>query len=493
MNDTVQALTAQDDQGALPLTGPTRAGEEDLWRSTRAVRGDVTIRYRVPAASKDAPHFGPITYLQDSGAGLSGAFESFLLRPISDAPVDVALRWHLAPGEQAVTSVGIGDLRQKARLSDLGGAMFVAGPLVHTPSKLSAGTLTVAALGVSQAEVDGASPWLARAFTVMRSAFHGDPTEGYRIMVFSHDRHGFHSGTSRAGGFLFFLPKGQPFEDQENHAIIAHEMVHSMVRPYGTGPDGTDDWYNEGIADYAAITVPNAAGLYSPRAYLGLVNQEAAFYYLNPARVTPNARIPDVKWSGRAWSLGYTRGALYFANLDAGLRARGLKARVLTLIDRMNATARRGPVDAPAWEALLQREAGPWAVAQWLDMLAGKHVEPASGAFGPCYVARPIHAGHYTLGIGVKDLRAGTSIDRVDPSSYAYKAGLRSGDVLREPIKDMDKSFDQNVIIRVTRDGKPIDFTFSPRAGTELAYRWFARSGNPDRPCGLRRRSPATA
>jgi hypothetical protein len=93
----------------------------------------------------------------------------------------------------------------------------------------------------------------------------------------------------------------------------------------------------------------------------------------------------------------------------------------------------------------------------------------------------------------VKDLRAGTSIDRVDPSSYAYKAGLRSGDVLREPIKDMDKSFDQNVIIRVTRDGKPIDFTFSPRAGTELAYRWFARSGNPDRPCGLRRRSPATA
>ncbi|MBO9882480.1 hypothetical protein [Xanthomonas sp. D-109] len=484
--DTVQSLVAQDDLGPLPLVGPTREDNDDLWRAGRATHGDVLVRYVVPAAPHDVPHSGPITYLQNSGGGLSGAFASFLLAPRVDTPIDIAVRWRLPAGQHAVSNQQIGDFARRTTFSELAGTLFVAGPLRYAPQRLSDRTLVVAGLGRPAEDVVRARQWFAKVFPVMRDAFQGDPRLGYRIMFFSHDRQSFDSGTSRSGGFLYFLPADARLDDQKNHSIIAHEMVHSLVAGYLPDTDGPGDWYNEGIADYAALVVPNAAGLYTPREYLDLVNAEAAFYYLNPLRQTPNAEIAESKWSkNNAWSLGYTRGALYFANLDAGLRAHGAKLTVIDLVGKMNALGEDHSLGPDDWERVLQQSAGPWALAEWRAMLAGQLLQPVPGAFGPCLVARPITAGHYALGFSTNTMGKGDRVAHVVPGSSAFNAGLRDGDILREAFVEhgLNERYDSQATVKVTRDGKALDITYSPREGKELAYRWFPRSGNPDRPC----------
>ncbi|MGW8338986.1 hypothetical protein ACWGY7_03090 [Xanthomonas axonopodis pv. khayae] len=484
--DTVQALTAEDELGPLPLVGPAREDTNDLWRAGRATQGDIWIRYVVPAAPHDVPHSGPITYLQNSGGGLSGAFESFLLAPRLGAPIDIAVRWRLPPGQQAVSNWQSGDFERRTTFSELAGTLFVVGPLVHAPEQLSDRALVVAGLGRQQEEVALARQWFAKAFPVMRSAFHGASRAGYRIMFFSHDRQSFDSGTSGVGGFLYFLPASARLDDQKSHPIIAHEMVHSLAAVYLPDTDGPGDWYNEGIADYAALVLPNAAGLYTPREYLDLVNAEAAFYYLNPLRHTPNADIAKSKWSkDNAWSLGYTRGALYFANLDARLRAHGAKLTVIDLVRKMNAVGSDHSLGLKDWEHVLQHSAGPWALAEWHAMLAGQLLQPVPGAFGACLVARPIVAGHYALGFSTNNMDKGDRVAKVVPGSNAFNAGLRDGDMLREAFLEqgLNERYDSQTTVRVMRDGKAMDFTYAPREGQELAYRWFPRSGNVDHPC----------
>lgn len=483
--DTVKDLRAEDELGPLPLTGPILEGDEDTWRPARKIHGTVLLRYVVPAAPANLPHHGPITYLQSTGGGLSGAFGSFLLAPRWNNPLSIAVRWHLPAGQMAVSNVQIGNVERRVTFSSLADTLFVAGPLIYAPATLSDHTLVVAGLARPQSEVDGARQWFSSAFSAMRRAF-GSSVDGYRIMFFSHDRQAFDSGTSRAGGFLYFVPAGRHLDDEQNHATIAHEMVHSFVAEYQPGTDGPGDWYNEGIADYAAIVVPNAAGLYTPRELLEVVNKEAAAYYLNPLRQVPLDRFDKIKWvTPGAWSLGYTRGAIYFANLDAGLRAQGARTTVLALIQEMNrmASANLGPAD---WERLLSRSAGSWAVTQWRAMLAGQIQVPVDGTFSACFVPRRIFEGHYDLGFMHNGLQKGDHVGMVQRGSNADRAGLRDGDILREQLVEygISNSFDAQVTVKVLRDGKPLDITYLPRSGAEPAYRWFPKSGNPDHPCG---------
>jgi len=481
--DQVVDLAVTDDLGLVPLSEPTVDGEDQVWQAKRQISGDVTLRYRVPAAPIDIPHSGPITYLQTSGGGLSGIFASFLLAPKSSTTHNIKVHWQLLPGQRAMTNRQFGDLALTATFSALAETLFVVGPLTLDPAEPSEHGLSIATLAVPPMEVRRSRPWFAKAFKAMRSTFSREAIDTYHIMVFSHDRQAFHSGTSFAGGFLFFVPSKLPLDAPENRQIIAHEMVHSLASPYNTK---SPDWYNEGIADYSSIVVPEKAGLYSFNEYLDHINAEAAGYYLNKLRNTPNAKIPEVKWtSPGAWSLGYTRGALYFANLDAGLRRRGSTSTVFQLIVKMNELIDKGASTEDAWVNVLNQSGAGWAVEQWNQMIQGALLKPEPGSFGDCVVARAFVSGHYDLGFSHTSLRKGGVIGRMDESSHAFKAGLREGDVLRETFdeNEADTSFDSDAILKVTRGNVNLDVKFSPRTGNEISYRWFPKSGQPDHPC----------
>lgn len=482
-SDRVEGLTVEDELGRVPMAGPVREGSDDLWRASRPTQGPVTIRYSVPAASNAVPHSGPITYLQATAGGLSGAFSSFLLAPRSTGRTNIGVRWQMPAGQRAITTASVDDFDRTTTFSQLANTLFVAGPLVRSPENPSDGMLVIAGLAQPKSEVERAALWFRPALAAMGEAFGAGKDNGYRVMFFSHDRQGFSSGTSKKGGFLFFLPANQRLSSPKQRSIIAHEMVHSFVNFYG---GDTGDWYNEGIADYAALIVPQAAGLVTPQEYLRLVNEEAAFYYLNRFRDTPNDKIADIPPGGiGAWSVPYTRGAMYFANLDAKLRARHSKVRVLDLIKTMNPLGKQGPIAEAEWPKLLMMHAGAWAVSDWRNMLAGKLIHPVPGAFGECLVSRPITAGQLDLGASRTTFRKGSQIGHVDPASNAFRAGLRSGDVFRETFEPNDAglSFDERVTFKVARQGKPIDITFAPRSGRAIAYKWLPRSGNAARPC----------
>ena len=84
------------------------------------------------------------------------------------------------------------------------------------------------------------------------------------------------------------------------------------------------------------------------QAFLDDLNSTAARYYTNVLIDTPNEEIPDGFWKDtRIRVLPYDRGSLYFAKLDAEIRAASEGKRSLDdIVRRMLAERRAGkPMD----------------------------------------------------------------------------------------------------------------------------------------------------
>jgi predicted metalloprotease with PDZ domain len=93
-----------------------------------------------------------------------------------------------------------------------------------------------------------------------------------------------------------------------------------------------------------------------------------------------------------AQNVPYTRGSLYFADVDAQIRAasggrRKLDDILLSLFARIKGGER---VDQNVWVAELTKEIGPSARAEFDSVIVrGKTIVPSSNAFGPCFERRP--------------------------------------------------------------------------------------------------------
>jgi predicted metalloprotease with PDZ domain len=282
---------------------------------------------------------------------------------------------------------------------------------------------------------------------------------------------------------MLYLPPSVSPANIEERATIAHEMVHAWGL-HLDAPASLDDWYTEGIADYFALTLPYAAGLYTPAEYLEIINTDASYYYTNARRLTPDRDIPATKWAGRnAWTLSYARGMLYFANLDAKLRQAGSPHTVLSFANELLKMQRAGhEPTAPAWIALLRREAGDWAVADWQAMVDGQLLRPVPGAFGPGVVSQPVKTGFFDLGFAEPlAVQAGKRIKGLVPSFPAALAGLREGD---EPAEAVDigpiyGSFRRPITLTVRRGGALVPITYLPQSGQAEAWEWVAAPAKP--------------
>ncbi|MFC4312358.1 hypothetical protein ACFPN2_24965 [Steroidobacter flavus] len=88
----------------------------------------------------------------------------------------------------------------------------------------------------------------------------------------------------------------------------------------------------------------------------------------------------------------YNRGALYFADLDARIRAKSKGQRKLDDFLRPMFVSREKGVrfDHDAWMAMLTRELGKSAAEEFPRViLQGEMLTPAKNAFGPCFERRP--------------------------------------------------------------------------------------------------------
>lgn len=481
--DQVTDLVVTDAKGPVTFAKPvvrTQDGEAvQHWLASRPVRGTLRVAYRVPVAQAVAPKRGPHIDLQAAGGGLAGGGRGFLLLPeVAADSLTLRLSWQLPAGATAVSSYGPGSQAARTTVSQLHEAHFLAGPLYHYPAQPTEQGFSAYGLGKTAAEMDAPMAAAQRVYELERQAFGGSATQSFKFFFRSYLGSPFSSGVASPGAFMLYLPPSVSVANTEERATIAHEMVHAWGL-HLQAPESLDDWYTEGIADYFALTLPYAAGLYTPAEYLEIINTDAAYYYTNARRLTPDRNVPASKWAGRnAWTLSYARGMLYFANLDAKLRQAGSPHTVLSLANELLTMQRAGHAPtAPDWVALLRRAAGDWAVADYQAMVAGQLLRPVPGAFGPGVASQPVQTGYFDLGFAEPlAVQVGKRIKGLVPGSPAALAGLREGDELAEAVDigPIYGSFRRPLTLRVRRNGALVPITYLPQRGQAEAWEWVA-------------------
>jgi predicted metalloprotease with PDZ domain len=485
--DRVTNLVVTDALGPVAFAKPvvrTQDGQMlQHWRASRPVTGTVHVAYRVPVAQAVAPKRGPHLDLQAAGGGLAGAGAGFLLLPALADSLTLRLSWQLPAGALATSSYGPGNQAARTTAGQLANAQFLAGPLYHYPARQASQGFSVYGLGKTAAEMDAPMAAAERVYELERRAFGGSATQSFTFFFRSYRGSPFSSGVASPGAFMLYLPPSVSVANVEERATIAHEMVHAWGLRLNA-PPAVDDWYTEGIADYFALTLPYAAGLYTPAEYLAIINTDASYYYTNARRLTPDRDVPASMWAGRnAWTLSYARGMLYFANLDARLRQTGSPHTVLSFANELLAMQRAGhEPTAQDWVALLRREAGAWAVADWQAMVGGQLLRPVPGAFGPGVVSQPVPTGFFDLGFAEPlALQAGKRIKGLVAGSSAALAGLREGDELAEAV-DIGPSygsFRRPITLLVRRGATLVPITYLPQRGQAEAWEWVAAPARP--------------
>jgi hypothetical protein len=135
-----------------------------------------------------------------------------------------------------------------------------------------------------------------------------------------------YGGTAPPNHFIFNAPAGpRDTADAGPLLLLAHETGHLFVRglqnPGGGGP--SNNWFTEGLNEYYAVSLALRSGL----APLDLVFQQMNFqtrnYYTNPRRNMPADSIARTSplTDGRAYTASYERGLLFWADMDARIRA----------------------------------------------------------------------------------------------------------------------------------------------------------------------------
>ncbi len=112
---------------------------------------------------------------------------------------------------------------------------------------------------------------------------------------------------------------------------------------------------------------------------------------------------------------------------------------------------------------------------------------PESDDFGPCFrrITRKIRV--FEPGYDISGMANGRAriVRDLKPASEAAKAGLLEGDaIVKAPLGDgAQRDHERPVTVQVTREGKPLSFTYMPRGEEVDAYQWERVAGVPEDKC----------
>jgi len=238
-------------------------------------------------------------------------------------------------------------------------------------------------------------------------------------------------------------------------STIAHEYLHTWIgKRFGTSAPG---WFTEGFTDYYAAMVNLRAGTFSPADYAEVWNGALLEYASSPLRTATNAKIEALRSEDEplAVKMDYLRGSMIAALFD--YRIRSASHGKLNLTDVMRAVKR--DVDAGAKKG----DAAGRLVAK-ARTLAGVDLQPdidryltagealilPADLLGGCGGVETVAVARFDRGF--EPVPPGKAIERVDPASRAFKAGLRAGMVF--VVRTAGKPGDSRVemVLRV-RDG----------------------------------------
>jgi predicted metalloprotease with PDZ domain len=484
----MNGLTLTDAQGPAPLVAPGK-GEDDPWRSTRAVKGDAVLHYSLEVNTTDFIPFGPPLAAHIDGDGFSSMGGMLFVLPAAKTPYRIAIDWDtsaMGPGAAGVSTFGDGDVTLAAGpASRLEHTMFMAGHLKRAPAVSEHGFQAVW-LGEPDFDPRPAMDWAAKLHHYMSGFFQDRSEPPYRVFLRSNPNNP-GGGVALEASFAVGYGPGVTGEGLKN--ILGHEMTHTWTA------NDIGKWYDEGDAVYYQTLLPWRAGLISTDQRLADINATAARYYTNPEKDANDNLIEPRFWSDPNLNvLAYDRGALYFAVLDGMIRREsGGKRSVDDLVRAMVERAREGqPLTEAVWVDMLRTELGDAGPALHKSMMVGGGLMlPQSDDYGPCFRRISTKIRVYQKGFTeAKDAqggapRSGVTVESVTPDSEAARAGVMAGDVVRygDSSEGTRRNVTQTLTLHVTRAGKTFDITYLPRGEAVDGYQWERVPGVPESAC----------
>ena len=489
--DDITGLAVTDEHGALPLTTKDTqqdgSNSERIWSAARDIEGPVTIHYRVAINAARPPLVAPQYELRTEGGTVSGAANSFLLLPADNTARRLQVRWdlsHLGPGAVAASSSGVGDVAAGELLSAerISGTYYMAGKpgLYRAPG----GDFFAVWQGNPAFPAPDLMRWAADLHHYYGTFFGYTPAS---FGVFARTNTGNPgSGIGLTDSFAFTFGPVSTVEQMKT--LLAHEMLHAWVRSFDETMDAANgldsSWFGEGLAVYYQRQLPWRAGLISSRAFLDDLNETAGRYYTNMLIATPNAEIAAGFWRDtRIRVLPYDRGSLFFASVDAAIRAHSGGQRSLDDLVRAMLAARRAgaPMNLAMWRRMLRAELGAPGVAAFDAMMAGKTVLPPSNAFGRCFRRTTKPLRRWDIGFDPASLNSPNRVVRgLIAGSNAAIAGLRDGDRITAPFPQDGPQGDQHAMLnlKVEREGTPLVIRYLPRGETVSSWQWDYSPGH---------------
>ncbi len=481
-------IAASDAAGPLPLAMSVAKAEPGYplemrtFSPQRATRGDIVLRYAAdvtPAMSPRRP--GPSYDLRGTAGGFGGAFFSFLLLP-ADVPADFKLDWDLSaasPGARGVSTLGEGAV---SLFGPTGGinTVFLLGGAVQGYAPPGE-RFSAYWIGRPPFDPQAASAWSARSYRALQDQFADPDAPPYVLLMrpYARPRDG---GGATNGGFMLEYGLGQ-MSDVSRRIMFTHEMIHHFIGQLA-GDSGANAWFGEGLAEFYKIRVPWRAGMISLDEAAAEIGVMTEAYYNSSVVDLPFAELGARRWAdGSAQAAPYNRGFMYFADLDAAVRAgSGGKRSLDDLVLAMLASRRAGGAyDEAKWRELLAAELGEAGPARLDAMLAGALIVPPADAFGPCLARTRSEHPRPVLGMSEDAfLMAPAVLSAVQPDSAAAKAGLRDGDALvsfegvtaRIAHSASNVRLDPRVRLVVRRDGAERQVAFSTEGPTVVEYAW---------------------
>lgn len=398
--ERTQQLTVRDAAGDVPLTvlddAPDPGGFPFYrhWRAARPVSFPVTVAYRAlaPRTVPRAPPFG----LNAAYGGVSGAGSGFLVLPETDVAVTSTVHWDLsdlAPGATATTSFGEGDFRVVGAPAVLQQGWIMAGVLGRYPPPGATSRLSAVWLGTPawdpSVEMQWASEmyeWLATSYAYLR------PPPSYRVFIRVGSSRG---GTALDSSFMISAPSrdsASATPPRSPRETITHELGHLFVGQV-VAPLGVGSWFSEGLNVYYTRLLPMRGGFTSVEQYGREINAAFQEYFYSRSRNLSADSIVRIGFADEGVRhMPYVRGSLYFADLDAKIRAASSGRRTLDVVVRelFERRAKGDSITHDLWKATVAREAGPSAPADFeaIILRGSRTLLPASEAFGPCFERR---------------------------------------------------------------------------------------------------------
>lgn len=400
--DRVRNLSVTDRRGEIQMEfvdDPVNPSGFPWFRHFTAKR-DVSFPVRIEYHMEVEPFTtrrGPPFNVKSSKGGVSGGGAGLLIIP-ENVHVDRSrVRWDLGefpPGALGAGTFGEGSFELQGAPSALWPGWYMAGAVQRHPEAGVDAGFTAYWLGDFPFDPREEMGFLAAAYDWLGRFFgHPSPPPSYRVFmrVIDSPQTRF-SGTALGNSFLLSggPDSGQETNDAPPRDTFVHEMIHLWVGQI-EGPQGITSWFSEGLTSYYTLVLPARGRFESVDELAMYVNELAEEYYTSPGLGESAQAIAAVGFSNEEIrKTPYSRGAMYFADLDARIRSksggnRDLDDLIVPILKRRD-TDPGFHFDHDAWSAAVTGELGADATVEFTArIIEGQPFDPVPDAFGPCF------------------------------------------------------------------------------------------------------------